>query len=175
MLAIAQVGSATAVAVQERAHLITNVLDSKIYVITVGIWGASGVSCDIIIAIIMVYHLKHRDTGFHSTHVIIKRLIRLTIETGFVTASVAVITLALVYIPGHPPYYQVAVLILAKVYSNSMVAALNSRMKTVSNSQFGLPPSWNESVKATDSRRGDFTQELAFRRDESVGTLEDLE
>ena len=90
----------------------------------------------------------------------------MTIETGFVTgqivsafrqesevptadlvavsASFAVIALALSFIPGHPPYYQPAFLILAKVYSNSMVAALNSRMKVMSNSSSGSPP-WNES------------------------------
>ncbi len=118
-----------------------------------------------------------RDTGFQETHNIVKRLIRLTIETGFVTgqiiaaafqriigpdmgtisASFSIITMTLAYIPGTTAYYQIGILILAKMYSNSMIAALNSRMKVVSSSEFGSPPSWNESAKRTE-----LTQDLAF-------------
>ena len=77
--------------------------------------------------------------------------------------------MALAYIPGGTPYYQIAILILAKMYSNSMIAALNSRMEVVSNSQFGSPPSWNESLKQTESQRGNSAHDLAFRwSDESV-------
>ncbi len=41
--------------------------------------------------------------------------------------------LILVYLPGHPPYYAAAASIEAKIYSNSMMAMLNSRIKPVSN------------------------------------------
>ncbi len=47
------------------------------------------------------------------------------LSTGFV--------LILVYLPGHPPYYAAAASIEAKIYSNSMMAMLNSRIKPVSN------------------------------------------
>ncbi|KJA25583.1 hypothetical protein HYPSUDRAFT_37628 [Hypholoma sublateritium FD-334 SS-4] len=123
----------------------------------------------------MVYYLKKRDTGFQETHNIVKRLVRLTIETGLVTASFSIITMVVAYISGDTPYYQIPMLILAKMYSNSMIAALNSRMKVVSNAQFGSPPSWNESAKPTESRQVYNTQDLAFRRsDESVSTMEDV-
>ena len=135
-----------------------------------------------------------RDTGFRETHNIVKRLIRLTIETGFVTgqiiaaafqrflvpdtvtisASFSIITMALAYIPGPVGYYQIGILILAKMYSNSMIAALNSRMKVVPNSEFGSPPSWNESAKQTESCEVR-AQDLAFRQwvVESVDSRED--
>ncbi len=70
-------------------------------------------------------------------------------------ASLAGISLALVYLPQHPPYYQVAGLILAKTYSNSMIAALNSRVKVlpnacvVSTTTTGRPV-WNEEVDVDD-------------------------
>ena len=69
-------------------------------------------------------------------------------------ASLAGISLALVYLPQHPPYYQVAGLILAKTYSNSMIAALNSRVKVQPNA-CAVPPStgrpvWNEEVEVDD-------------------------
>jgi hypothetical protein len=78
----------------------------------------------------------------------VKRLILLVIETGTVTgqelftcepkascsliliysAVFAILTLILTVLPGHPSYYQVPSAILAKVYSNSMMVVLNSRM-----------------------------------------------
>lgn len=94
---------------------------------------------------------------------------------GTIAASFSIITMVVAYISGDTPYYQIPILILAKMYSNSMIAALNSRMKVVSNSQFGSPPSWNESAKPTESRQVYNTQDLAFRRsDESVSTMEDV-
>ena len=93
--------------------------------------------------------------------------------TGTFTASFCVISMILAYIPGHLLYFQIAVLIVAKLYSNSMLAALNSRMKVLSNSPFGSPPSWNESIEITDSFHSEFTQEIAFQRDNSISTLEE--
>lgn len=46
-----------------------------------------------------------------------------------ITAAVAIINLILSILPSKPSYYQVPSVILAKVYSNSMMAVLNSRMK----------------------------------------------
>jgi hypothetical protein len=80
-------------------------------------------------------------------------LIVLVIETGTVTgqelftcqievlcvlisiypAVFAILTLILVVLPGHPSYYQAPAAILAKVYSNSMMVVLNSRMDTSGN------------------------------------------
>lgn len=97
----------------------------------------------------------------------------LAADTGVLSASFAVIALVLVYILGHPPYYQIAILIMAKLYSNSMIAALNSRMKVMSNSPSGSPPSWNESVHVIDPLQVELSQELAFFMDNSVGTLEE--
>lgn len=71
----------------------------------------------------------------------------------------------LVSLPGHPPYYIAAASMVAKTYSNSMMAVLNNRVKPVSNEpEFGAPV-WNESVQPiisfslTGSSDG-----LAFRR-----------
>ena len=45
----------------------------------------------------------------------------------FATATIAIINLALILIPG-PPYWLITVLILGKLYSNMMMAVLNSRI-----------------------------------------------
>ena len=83
-----------------------------------------------------------------STQVLLKKIIRLVIETGTLTgthlypschitieksttlaAAIAIITLVLSVLPGHPSYFTTPVGILAKVYSNSMMVLLNNRMK----------------------------------------------
>ena len=57
----------------------------------------------------------------------------------------------LVSLPGHPPYYVAVSSIVAKAYSNSMLAVLNSRVKVVSNESGFSAPSWNELVQPTGS------------------------
>ena len=94
---------------------------------------------------------------------------------GVISASFSIITMALAYIPENAPYYQVGIHILSKMYSNSMMAAVNSRIKVVSNSPSGFPPSWNESAKPTESWQVNFTQDIAFHRsDVSASTMQDV-
>ena len=79
------------------------------------------------------------------------------------------------YISGNAPYYQIPLLMLAKMYSNSMIAAINCRMKVVSNAQSDLPPYWNELAKPTESQQVYYTHDLAFHRsDESGSIMEDV-
>ncbi|KAF9062537.1 hypothetical protein BDP27DRAFT_1368762 [Rhodocollybia butyracea] len=54
--------------------------------IAVGIWCGTAALGDIVIAVCMTYYLSHRDSGFSRTHSIITKYIRLTIETGSITA-----------------------------------------------------------------------------------------
>ena len=83
------------------------------------------------------------------TQVLLKKIIRLAIETGIVTgtrlypscditnekpitlaAAIAIITLVLALFPRpHPSYYITPSHVLAKVYSNSMMVLLNNRMR----------------------------------------------
>ena len=99
------------------------------------------------------------------------RLTKLSIETGCVTGQLfhyfthigyiaeyqrmsalsAGVVLLLVYLPGHQPYYAAAASIEAKIYSNSMMAMLNSRIKPVSNASPSAAPLWNESVESIKS------------------------
>ena len=54
------------------------------------------------------------------------------------------VVLVLVFLPGHPPYYELAPSIAGKTYSNSMMAVLNSRIKAISNAGTLEFPLWNE-------------------------------
>ena len=57
--------------------------------------------------------------------------------------------LVLLFLPGHPHYYELASSITAKTYSNSMMAVLNSRVKAVSNTGTSETPLWNESGQSS--------------------------
>ncbi|KAF8876048.1 hypothetical protein BD779DRAFT_176144 [Infundibulicybe gibba] len=92
------------------------------------IWLVGAAVCDILIAITMCYCLSRSETGLRSTHVLISKLIRLTIETGTVTATVATIDIALFLGFPHNNYHRVPALILAKLYSNTLMVTLNSRL-----------------------------------------------
>ncbi|KAF8880085.1 hypothetical protein BD779DRAFT_1550380 [Infundibulicybe gibba] len=95
------------------------------------IWLGGAALCDIIIAVSMSYYLSKSETGFRSTHVLISKLIRLTIETGSMTAAVATIDMALFLAFRNNNYHATPALILAKLYSNTLVVILNSRLRIV--------------------------------------------
>ncbi|KAF8155545.1 hypothetical protein B0H34DRAFT_798714 [Crassisporium funariophilum] len=71
---------------------------------------------------------RRKAAGVQQTHAVLTRIIMLTIETGLVTAAVAITTMILVFLPGQPTYYQASIGVLGKFYSNSMLVMLNGRM-----------------------------------------------
>ncbi|KAF8187806.1 hypothetical protein BJ912DRAFT_420111 [Pholiota molesta] len=99
----------------------------------IGIWIGTGCACDIAIAACMCFYLNRRirDGIFPKTQALVTRVMRMTIETGALTASVSIVLLALFYAPALKGliYYSVPISTLAKLYSNTMLALLNSRIK----------------------------------------------
>ncbi|KAF8899687.1 hypothetical protein CPB85DRAFT_187537 [Mucidula mucida] len=67
----------------------------------VGVWCGAAATADILIAICMTHYLLQKDTGFRHTQVLLSKLIRLTVETGTVTAAAALTGLILFFVfPG---------------------------------------------------------------------------
>ncbi|KDR78731.1 hypothetical protein GALMADRAFT_137742 [Galerina marginata CBS 339.88] len=142
LLAVVQLAGAIASAVVlKRAGYFSRIL-GRDFSITAGIWNGGSALCDLIIALCMTYYLSRRKThAMKSTQVMIKRIITLVIETGTATAVVAILTLILTVLPIHASYFETPSAVLAKVYSNSMMVVLNSRMTigssvTDSNAEF---------------------------------------
>ncbi|KAK0196028.1 hypothetical protein F5146DRAFT_314796 [Armillaria mellea] len=77
-----------------QAGNIADLQDRKMSIIVV-IWCGAAALCDAVIAIYMTYYLMRNDTGFCRTRIILTKLIRLTTETGSVTAVVALLNLIL--------------------------------------------------------------------------------
>ncbi|KAF8972175.1 hypothetical protein BDZ97DRAFT_1913406 [Flammula alnicola] len=96
LFSLFQLGGAIAIGVQtKRAGLFSRVFVSDQSLVTTGIWEAGSAACDLLIAGIMTYYLRRRDTGLKQTHDVISRIIRLTIETGSVTATLAIVIMSL--------------------------------------------------------------------------------
>ncbi|KAK0212248.1 hypothetical protein DFS33DRAFT_1482182 [Desarmillaria ectypa] len=97
--------------------------------IAIGIWCGTSALCDIVIASCMTYYLMRSDTGFRRTHLLVIKLIRLTIETGSVTAVVALLNLILFFaFPGRT-FYTTPALIMPNLYANTVYMVLNSRIR----------------------------------------------
>ncbi|KIJ47752.1 hypothetical protein M422DRAFT_28754 [Sphaerobolus stellatus SS14] len=92
------------------------------------LWLGVSASVDVIIALAMTYYLLKKRSFFHETQVLLSRLVRLSIETGSVTAVLAIIDIALFYGFKGKQYFIVPSSILAKMYSNTLLVSLNARL-----------------------------------------------
>ncbi|KAF8142933.1 hypothetical protein K438DRAFT_1634528, partial [Mycena galopus ATCC 62051] len=95
----------------------------------VGVWCAGSAACDILIATCMTYYLMKGGSGYRQTRVLISKLIRLTVETGSITAVVALSNLILFFAFPGKTYYTTPALIMPKLYANTILAVLNSRFQ----------------------------------------------
>ncbi|PBK61336.1 hypothetical protein ARMSODRAFT_1008877 [Armillaria solidipes] len=99
--------------------------------IAVGIWCGGTALCDIVIAICMTYYLMRSKTGFRQTQIMVTKLIRLTVESGSVTAVGTLINLILFFAFRHQVFYSTVALIMPKLYANSVYMVLNSRIRII--------------------------------------------
>ncbi|KAK0196105.1 hypothetical protein F5146DRAFT_317844 [Armillaria mellea] len=106
-------------------------LNNRKMSIAVGIWRGGSALCDIIIAICMTYYLMRSNTGFRRTQIMVTKLIRLTVESGAVTAIGAILYLILFFAFRDRIYYSTLALIMPKLYANSVYMVLNSRIRIV--------------------------------------------
>ncbi|KAI0337921.1 hypothetical protein BDW22DRAFT_1423313 [Trametopsis cervina] len=94
--------------------------------VVVIIWLVFSALTDTIITITLVWHLQKHKTGFASTDAAITRLMRLTVQTGMVTAICAIVDL-ICFLATPTALHVVFNLPLPKLYTNSLMASLNSR------------------------------------------------
>ncbi|KAK0194326.1 hypothetical protein F5146DRAFT_1135089 [Armillaria mellea] len=99
--------------------------------IAIGISCGATALCDILIAICMTYYLMRRTTDFRHTRLLVTKIIRLTIETGSVTAIVALLSFLLFVLFPHQAYFVTSGLLMAKIYANCIYMVLNSRFQII--------------------------------------------
>ncbi|KAF9002232.1 hypothetical protein BDZ89DRAFT_1026959 [Hymenopellis radicata] len=97
--------------------------------IAIGFWCGGAALCDILIAAFMTHYLAKHDTGFRHTQRLISKLIRLTVETGTLTAVGALLDLILFFAFPFQEVYMSVALWLPKLYANAMIMVINARLK----------------------------------------------
>ncbi|KAJ7639929.1 hypothetical protein B0H17DRAFT_886015, partial [Mycena rosella] len=93
------------------------------------VWLGGSALSDVMIAVCMTYYLSKKDTGFRKTRVLLSKLIRLSIETGSITALATLCALVLFNTFPDKLYYITPGIILPKLYANTMFAVLNARIQ----------------------------------------------
>ncbi|OJT07297.1 hypothetical protein TRAPUB_1850 [Trametes pubescens] len=90
-------------------------------------WLGGSALADIVIAVTMTILLLKTKTGFRRSDSLVNKLARLAIESGTVTASVAIVDVVMFSALPQTLYHECPALALAKLYANMMLASLNNR------------------------------------------------
>ncbi|PBK85824.1 hypothetical protein ARMGADRAFT_1017632 [Armillaria gallica] len=95
----------------------------------VSVWLAGSASCDVMITstIVFVLYRASSRSDFSQTTSAVTKIIRFTVETGLLTAAAAVAELILWLTQSEYNVHFIGFLVLGKLYSNTLVATLNSR------------------------------------------------
>ncbi|KAK0454259.1 uncharacterized protein EV420DRAFT_1695803 [Desarmillaria tabescens] len=89
--------------------------------IAVGTWCGASAMCDIVIAICMTCSLIRGSTNLRRTQMLVTKLICLTIETGSVTAAIALLSLILFAAFPRQTFYTTPALLIPKLYANAVI------------------------------------------------------
>ncbi|KAI0709503.1 hypothetical protein C8Q76DRAFT_799500 [Earliella scabrosa] len=92
------------------------------------VWLVGSAICDILIAACMLYFLSRGRQGLASD-ALLSRLIRLTVETGSLTASLATLDLILFVTFKDNFLHFIPALMLTKVYTNTLMMLINNRAR----------------------------------------------
>jgi len=90
-------------------------------------WLSASAACDVILSVALIYSLYTRKTGVGSSDRHVDRIIRLTLQTGSITAVTALLDLLVfLFTPGTTLQF-IWDFPLSKLYSNALFSTLNSR------------------------------------------------
>ncbi|TCD70890.1 hypothetical protein EIP91_001198 [Steccherinum ochraceum] len=109
------------------------------------VWLTCSAVADTAITIALVWHLRRHKTGFSPTDDAVNRIIRLTVQTGLVTALCAIVDLIL-FLASPSGLHLIFNLPLSKLYTNSLMSSLNSRAGWQYGSQVGRSVNVNVAV-----------------------------
>ncbi|KAJ7512086.1 hypothetical protein B0H11DRAFT_1898586 [Mycena galericulata] len=110
------------------SYLSGNEIHDHNRIIFVYMWLIGDAIADILIAGTMSFLLMKASRQQHKqTNDIVKRIVRLTIETNALSMIVAVISLALFYGTPNTTYFICPTMVLAKLYANTLLVTFNNR------------------------------------------------
>ncbi|KAJ7154332.1 hypothetical protein C8R43DRAFT_1000866 [Mycena crocata] len=131
VLAVIQIGSGIGQGVISKLATERSNLSGKPICVT--IWLLSSALCDLMIAASMAFYLKQGSQFIQSAKMkdFITRIVRYTVETGAITAIVAVVQLAVFLAYPNNNFFETPNWTLGKLYSNSLLVLLNARAITI--------------------------------------------
>ncbi|KIJ61893.1 hypothetical protein HYDPIDRAFT_115393 [Hydnomerulius pinastri MD-312] len=94
----------------------------------IGAWLGGSLFCDLTITIYMILGLRKSRSQFHSTRLAFAMLTRLTIETGLITTTAALVELVLGTVYPDTMYHIAVFYTISKLYANCLLASLNFRL-----------------------------------------------
>jgi len=100
---------------------------AKNVLMAITLWSVSMAICDIVIFVLMSYHLSKKRTGVYRTDKLIDGLVKVIVETGMASAAMWLLFFSLLIGFKQNHYYAVPVLVGSKVYCNSLLVILNNR------------------------------------------------
>ncbi|KAF8521406.1 hypothetical protein BU17DRAFT_87961 [Hysterangium stoloniferum] len=107
-----------------RSPLISTIVDGKAAVITQMIAADLG---DLIISLSLSYYLRKHRTGIRKTELMLDRIIMFVVTRGFLTSGMGALQLITYVIWPKAFVFGIFHLIASKLYTNSLLATLNSR------------------------------------------------
>jgi len=90
-------------------------------------WLASSAAADVMITTSLVWSLYNRKTGIKATEEVINRIIRLTVQTGMITAVSAAADVIIFLVVPKTTLNFIWDFALSKLYTNSLLSTLNAR------------------------------------------------
>ncbi|KAJ2915909.1 hypothetical protein MD484_g4531, partial [Candolleomyces efflorescens] len=92
------------------------------------VWFLAACVADVLITVVLVVTLSRRKTGFSATDDAIEKIIRITVQTGALTALFAIGDVVFFMSMGHTALNFLWDLALSKLYANCLLSTLNARM-----------------------------------------------
>ncbi|KAJ7081205.1 hypothetical protein B0H15DRAFT_855407 [Mycena belliarum] len=125
ILAIVSLGGGVSVTTMVTLH--PNFADFPSFKPEVTTWLVATTACDVVLTSSLVYSLWIRKTNVISTDSYINKIIRLTVQTGLITAAGALLDLILFVVFSDTTLNFMFDFPLSKLYTNSLISTLNAR------------------------------------------------
>ncbi|RXW24362.1 hypothetical protein EST38_g1477 [Candolleomyces aberdarensis] len=102
------------------------------------VWFLAACVADVLITVVLVVTLSRRKTGFSATDDAIQKIIKITVQTGALTALFAIGDVVFFMSMGHTALNFLWDLSLSKLYANCLLSTLNARMTIKESSHASL-------------------------------------
>jgi len=113
-----------------RGHLTGNLSAAQAAINTrvLELWLISGAVADTLIAAVLIYLLLKARGAFQDTNFALQRLVRLTMESNALSASMAILSLILYFSARGTSYFLTPTYLFGKIYANSLLVTFNNRI-----------------------------------------------